>query len=105
MSWSIDFKKGSISFVNIFQITIENEFSSRNWEPIIVLGLVVLNFIISRYELIPFLNRVELIFGSFGVMRLDKDPSEVDEENGKEGYADVLVEFVLLTLNEFSLWL
>ena len=91
MSWSGDLEKCSISFVNIFKIAVKDEVASGYREPLIVLRLIVLNFIVCRNKFVPFLNLIELVFGTFRVVGLGKHPSKVDKADDKKSHTDVLI--------------
>ena len=85
------FEKSSFPFVNIFQITVEDEITSGDREPIVVLGAIVLNFIVCRDKLIPFLNLIQLVSGALAVVGLNQHPAEVYQGNNEERQANVLV--------------
>ena len=103
MSSSVDFEKCSIAFINVLQITVEDEVSGRYREPEIVRGLIVLNFIICRNELVPFLKFVQFLLRPFRVVRKSDHPTKINQTNDNKGDTDVLVEFVLLFLLEVFL--
>lgn len=99
----VDFEKSSFPFVNIFQITVEDEIASGDREPIVVLGAIVLNFIVGRDKLIPFLNLIQLVSGALGVVGLNQHPADVYQGNNEERQANVLVELVFLFFYEEGL--
>ena len=103
MSGMVDFEESSFPFVNIFQIAVEDEVASGDREPIVVLGAVVLNFIVCRDKLIPFLNLIQLASGALRVVGLRKHPAEVYQRNNEERQAYVLVELVFLLFYEVGL--
>ncbi len=103
MNWSVHLEKFPFPFINVLQVAVQNEVSSGYPEPIIVWGLVVLNFVVCRYKLVPFLNLIHLVLRAFWVVRPGQHPPEVDQTNHNEGHANVLVQFVFLFLLEVLL--